>query len=346
MLARSDDLDRFLRAVHRRWVAVRVAEAMGVGVVIGSALALMVLPIVLWRGEPAMPVVWMTTGIAAFVGMIAGVIRRPDVMSAAAEADRQLDLADLLSTALAMRECSAEDPWAALVVATAGARCRTLAPSAVIVNRFGGRAWGGIGLATALVLTLGLLSADPRQSAAVARLNDDGAISDEVTPFRAKGPSASVAGNARQRTHATDDVTERASERDGSDDVASLHANDQASRAMSASDGGGGAGLATSSREPTAPAPQLPLSPAASRDNRAGDASTGGAASAASAASDQVDEASLGTTVTTPRAAAAPVWRSAAWPAARDQALAAVRDGTIRDSHRDLVRDYFNAASD
>jgi hypothetical protein len=55
-----------------------------------------------------------------------------------------------------------------VVIATADARCRTLAANDVILNRFGGRAWGGIGLAAALVLTLGLMSANPRPSVARA----------------------------------------------------------------------------------------------------------------------------------------------------------------------------------
>ncbi|MGB7157634.1 MAG: hypothetical protein WBD40_06185, partial [Tepidisphaeraceae bacterium] len=103
MTSQTNDFDRFLRAVHRRWVVLRAAESVGISVLIGSALALLVLPILLWRDEPAMPLVLATIVIAAMCGLVAGVIRRPDVMSAATEADRQLGLADLLSTALATR---------------------------------------------------------------------------------------------------------------------------------------------------------------------------------------------------------------------------------------------------
>ena len=342
----SADLDRFLRAVHRRWVAVRVAEATGIGVILGCALALIVLPILLWRGEPAMPIVLLTTGVAALAGMVAGMIRRPDLMSAAVEADRQLDLADLLSTALTTRQRAAADPWAALVIASAGARCRTLAPNAVIVNRLGGRAWGGIGLVTALVLTLGLMSADPRPSVAVARVGDGQNLADHSASSRAKSASPRSASEAQRRPRSANERIDGPSERDGSaDPTSSGGAKDQASRAASTKgDGGGGGGLATSARE-SRPS-EMPVMPSAtaSRDAREGEAATGGGTSAA--ASHPGGEESAGSTVVPSPAAAAPVWRSAEWPEAREQALSAVRDGKVRDEHRDLVREYFDRASD
>jgi len=287
--------------------------------------------------------VLVTTGVAALAGMIAGIIRRPDLMSAAVEADRQFDLADLLSTALTTRQRSADDPWAALVVATAGARCRTLVPNAVIVNRLGGRAWGGIGLATALVLTLGLMSTDPGQSVAVARVRDEHRVADDSAPSRVKSASPRGTGEAQRRSRsANNDINERA-ERDGSADLASSGATDQASRATSTKSDGGGAGLATSARE--SPSAEMPLasSGAASRDDREGEAAAGGATSAAS---DPGGEGSAGSTVMPSPSTAAPAWRSAEWRAAREQALSAVRDGKVRDEHRDLVREYFDRTSD
>jgi hypothetical protein len=342
MTNHADHLERFLRAVHRRWVIVRVAEAMGIGVLGGCALALLVLPILLWRGEPAMTVVLMTAGLAALAGTIAGIIRRPDLMSAAVEADRQLDLADLLSTALTTRQRSADDPWAALVVATAGARCRTLAPNAVIVNRLGGRAWGGIGLATALVLTLGLMSTEPGQSVAVARVGDEHRVSDDSAPSLLKSASPRNVSEAQARPRSANDGVNERTERDGSADLTSSGATNQTSRVASATSDGGGAGTATSARESRqSDTPQR--SAKASRDAREGEAAAGGATSAAS---DPGGEGSAGSTVMSSPSAPAPVWRSSEWREAREQALSAVRDGKVRDEHRDLVREYFDRTSD
>src|SRR5688572_32799835 len=73
MTSHPDHLALFLRAVHPRWVAVRVAESTGIGVLAGCALALLVLPIVLWRGEPAMTGVLTTRGMAAMAGTNVGI---------------------------------------------------------------------------------------------------------------------------------------------------------------------------------------------------------------------------------------------------------------------------------
>ena len=290
-----------------------------------------------------MPLVLGATGVAALAGMIAGMIRRPDLMSAAVEADRQLDLADLLSTALTTRQRSAVDPWAAQVVATAGARCRALAPNAVLVNRFGGRAWGGIGLATALVLTLGLMSAEPGQSVAVAQVGEEQRLADDTASSRKTSASARNADGARPRPRPDNEAIGRPTERDGSAALATSSATDQASRTASAQRDGGGAGTATSTRE-SRPL-QMPLGPSArtSRDAREGEAAAGGATSGAT---DSGAEGSAGSTVMPPPSAAAPVWRSSEWREAREHALSAVRDGKVRDEHRDLVREYFDRTSD
>ena len=337
----SADLDRFLRAVHRRWVVVRIAEVTGVGVAAGCGLALLVLPILLWRGEPALPVVIAAAAVAAVAGMIAGVIRRPDLASAAAEADRQLDLADLLSTALATRDRAADDPWAAVVVATASARCRTLAPSAVIVNRFGGRAWGGIGLATALVLTLGLMSADPRQSAAVTPAGDDDAIDGGLASSRVSPRDVDPGPTPRRAaTDGRDRETASAMTADG----AASDPADQSTGAASASESGGGAGIATSPRTANVARPQQ-ASAAGSRGQAVGDASAGGA-SAGPAPTSGIDDRSSASAAASPPSNRAPAWRSSAWPVAREEALSGVRDGTIDGQYRDLVRAYFDQSSE
>ena len=333
----SADLDRFLRAVHRRWVVVRVAEVTGVAVAAGCGLALLVLPILLWREEPALPVVLAAAAMAAVAGLIAGVIRRPNLASAAAEADRQLDLADLLSTALATRDRAADDPWAAVVVATASARCRTLAPSAVIVNRFGGRAWGGIGLATALVLTLGLMSADPRQSSAVTPAADENVIGDDLASPRDVDPGPTP---RRAATDGRDRETASAMTADG----AASDPADQSTGAASASESGGGAGIATSPRTANVARPQQ-ASAAGSRGQAVGDASAGGA-SAGPAPTSGIDDRSSASAAASPPSNRAPAWRSSAWPVAREEALSGVRDGTIDGQYRDLVRAYFDQSSE
>jgi hypothetical protein len=61
------------------------------------------------------------------------------------------------------------------VLAIADDRCRRHAPSQVLLNRLGRRAWGGIGLAAALVLTLSAMTGNPREVRAVAARGESGA---------------------------------------------------------------------------------------------------------------------------------------------------------------------------
>ena len=55
-----------------------------------------------------------------------------------------------------------------------GSDVRTLGPSAVVLNPLGARAWGGIGLATALLLTLALLAGSPADTRAAGRMHPAG----------------------------------------------------------------------------------------------------------------------------------------------------------------------------
>ncbi|MEA2707979.1 MAG: hypothetical protein QOF78_580, partial [Phycisphaerales bacterium] len=147
---------RFVRRVHRRLIVVRALEYSGACAGIASIFACAFALAALWQGRDAMPLVLPTLAIGASAGLLLGFARRPTRFEAVIEADRQLNLSDLLATAYAQRD--SDDPWHLIVVAIADQRCRALAPSTVVVHRYGGRAWGGIGLAAASGLTLALLS--------------------------------------------------------------------------------------------------------------------------------------------------------------------------------------------
>src|SRR5688572_21535800 len=164
MTRETNHLERFLRRVHRRWVLLRAVESAGVGAAIGCAAALALVPVLLWRDRPAVSVALTLMAVAGAAGLLFGLTRRPTLYAAAVEADRQLDLHDLLASALASLDSN--DGWGGAVVAHAEARCRTLSPDAILLNRLGVRAWSGIGLAAALVLTLSLLSSRPEPSIA------------------------------------------------------------------------------------------------------------------------------------------------------------------------------------
>src|SRR5438105_13419042 len=92
-------LHRFVRSLHARFVLVRGAERVGACVLVASAAAIALVPIILWRGGAApLPAVLMLLGFGLSIGILLGILRRPSRMDAAAEADRQLRLADLIGT--------------------------------------------------------------------------------------------------------------------------------------------------------------------------------------------------------------------------------------------------------
>src|SRR5688500_16789163 len=106
----TDSLRRFLRAVHRRYVLLRVVERVGLGVLAGCGVALVLIAVLVWRGRTAWaPPLWCLA-VGAAAGLAWGIWSRPARLTAAAEADRQLGLDELLGTALTLR--GAGDPWA------------------------------------------------------------------------------------------------------------------------------------------------------------------------------------------------------------------------------------------
>src|SRR4051794_2915643 len=93
---------RFVAAVHRRLAVIRACEAAGVCLLAACALAAPLLAILWWRGGSlSAATFFQVIGAIWIVASIALAIQRwPTVMAAAAEADSQFELSDLLVTAL------------------------------------------------------------------------------------------------------------------------------------------------------------------------------------------------------------------------------------------------------
>jgi hypothetical protein len=266
------------------------------------------------------------------------------------EADRQLDLADLLSTAAAVGRADNLDPWARTVIAMADDHCRRHTPSQVLLNRLGARAWGGIGLAAALALTLAALSSAPGDlRAGTSRGATTGR--GETSPGSSE-PLAS--GSIRHTAHAPmpSPQEDRAV---GSSNPSTATRPDDASessnpspssntRASASSQAGRGDGVGRApgdGRTQDAAAPSA-MPPGSTRDqNPSGTPSAGGGA-ASRPSSDGAPTAGSTTGGTPARAAKVPPWQSSSWPADARRAREAIDAGRIPDAYRDLVRDYFD----
>jgi hypothetical protein len=352
-------LEQFLRAVHRRFVLARVVESAGAGALAGCAAAGLVLPLLLWRGEPAVLPAAGSIALGAVAGFWWGVARRPTPLAAAMEADRQLDCRDLLSTAAGVRAAGARDPWSQTVLALADARCRRHAPSQVVLRRYGSRAWGGIALAAAGVLTLAALLGDAgtapaaasRRAVAVtggAERRGPGVAADPAAAAARRGTPRGAGASSPESPSVESPADEGTSRRErdgrGSDEVTS------ASARPSGADGGdgqgGGAGTPGERRTllPAAPVLSSPRRAAPPPDKRAGGTPAGGGAEASGATSGTGADIHAGpaTPVTNGSSDRAAPWESSTWPADASAAGEAVEAGRVPDAYRDLVREYFN----
>ena len=336
------NLMRFVRGVHRRFVAVRALERAGACGGVASIFACAFASVALMQGRNAMWLVLPMLLGGAILGLIWGLMRRPTRFDAVLEADRQLDLADLLATAYAQRE--SDDPWQRTIVSIADARCAELSPATVIVHRYGGRAWGGIGLVAALGLTLALLSGVPQDSRARAVLRARVPVvsdANESAP-RDLTPVTSSASGDHVPPRAESDVGMAGAAK--SDDAAHT-ATPSNNLAQHRSDQSGtGEKPAQTSSTPSGDA--VPRS-VASGDGAHADtpsAAGGGASQTAAAAPSGVDVTALsGSTVSGDAATQAkpPPWSSPSWDADRAAAGAAMRDGRVPDAYRDVVSEYF-----
>ena len=358
MSGADSQLARFVRALHRRHVVVRVAERAGLGLLGGCAAALMLVPVLLWRGHDA----WGVAGAALAVGTLAGAawgfVRRPTPMAAAAEADRQLGTADLLASAWAMRAAAIDDEtktdaWRRTVLALAAARCSTLSPSAVLLRRLGGRAWGGIALAVALVATLASFSSGPLRADDTSRQLADRRTTPPGSPDAAR-PIIQLASNgtSRQRRVEQNPGDERDRDRataDATDDHAAADPAEpgrpaEQSHQTAAAGTGDGSGrtkpdaIDAERRDPT------PTDGSRIPRPNAGDKGAGGTGRAARDAGPGDDEAG-GSLAGDEASPGAPPWAHRSWDSAAEAAGEAIRAGRVADEYHDLVRGYFERPS-
>jgi hypothetical protein len=338
----APNLTRFVRRVRWRLIAVGAAERAGIGIGVASVVACVFACVALVRERDAVGLVLPIVVSGAVVGLCWGLARRATSFDAAAAADERLKLSDLLATAHAALR-GHDDEWGRTVVALADARCRELSPADVVVPRFGGRAWGGIGLAAALSVTLGLLSAVPRDTRALAAA-DATASRESVAAAAAEDGPLVNRPDSRGRENAAD--SSDGSRAGGAGDAGS----DSAQATADASAGRFGAGASDGTESSQTDRSEGAVPRGNSNDARAeerGDAVAGGGSTSVPGGRSPGSRASVGASAGSGSSTLqTPPWKSgASWDAARDAAHAAVRDGRVPDAYRDVVREYFRPES-
>ena len=362
MTAAPSHLDRFIRAVHHRAVLLRMIERAGLGLFVGTMLALMLTLLLWWQGRPAMAVSLVSGGCGLAAGLAWGIFQRPSSLEAALLADRQLRLDDLLATAISVSKSSDEDQaWARTVVAIADARVSTRSPSEVVLARLGLRAWSGIGLASALAITLAALASSPGDSRATTERNEttsDGVAtssSDRHQPLMLLGPESPRVANIRpsgpeERSEGIPLEANPSTPSKNADTQPGGQGDELATPSPSDGIDKAGAGQSSTSRPYEAGRPPPPVGPpdgiAPDRpQSRPTQSSTRTSAGGAGSSNDSVIKkpgmpAGTSGGISKPRAPVPP-WQSDSWTRDVQNAQQALEADRIPAAYRDLVRDYF-----
>ncbi|HYE17236.1 MAG TPA: hypothetical protein VEA69_02270 [Tepidisphaeraceae bacterium] len=365
-------LERFISAVRRRMVILRVLERVGVCALVGSLICLAIMGLRLWTGRAIGGVPAILMGASVVLGVVWGLWMRPGRLRAAAEADRQLELNDLLASAVAtslgspihagaertgFARSAAPDPsletsFIAVVLSMADAATANVRLSSLRLHRLGARSWGGIGLSVALVGVLALLGSDPPKSRA-----DTNAVALGPTSWQEQEDRRNADSATRLRSAPDLRRPRTGTGRDEDPNTGQVDTDTQTTTdpTPGATDGGNsqagtspstGAGSATGT--PTRPAnpdqttatnTSKPATPATGSHATTGATASGGTGSATTGQPTGAGGATGGAST---GVRPAPPWRTAGWPDAKAAAQHAVAAGAIPDRYRDLVRDYFD----
>ena len=342
--------DRFIHAVFRRLVLIRAVEQIGWCLLGGSLAGLLLWPVVIWRGESAE---MLLGGVAVVCAMaaVAMIVRQwPTLMMAAGEADRQLDLADLLSTCLQLKSGHAQpvaDVLSDAVLAAADARCRDLSPSQVVLNRLGARTWGGIGLSVALVIALAWIPIKAQRGEAstanaFSLMNSQAGLEKPTDLLSSSEPQSPRQSPSNVDPANDDDNRMMTSLQQPSDQASSPDDGYQSPKRNSATghDSGASGGSARTDENPS-PVPLSLQATAKSSASEKGAPAGGVGAEARAGISGSTNNSAGGESP--PHLI--PPWQGDGWPLARQHAQTAITNGSIPDDYRDLVRDYFDSSA-
>lgn len=333
---------KFITAVWRRILIVRIAESIAISISVASAVGLALIPILWWQRQSAMPLAFALLPLGAAAGLIWGISRRPTRFQAALEADRQLNLHDLLGT-IHLLANHPSDPWRESLATISDNQCRALHPSAVIVNRLGLRSWSGVGILTALLLSIGLLTTRPINTSAALVANENNqaspsnpkpliALENQNQPITARPPG----------TGGTDDISNRAADQNQPNDSptnSSTPSNPNESHSSAATDTSAGGGAAVT--HPKQPPLEFPAITNTSANLSAHQGKSSDGPSDPRATATGAPEDSHATTATEIVNHKSPPWTSPNWQADANAAQSAINTGQVPDSDADLVRDYF-----
>jgi hypothetical protein len=331
-------------------------ERIGLATLFACGVALLAVGVLLRHGRPALSLVELLLSVGIVAGGIWGFVSRPTVFQAALEIDRQTDSAELFSSAfIAYRAVDFPgNIWARAVVASAEKRCQAASMATIKLRRYGGREWGGILLAVALVFTLALLGPAP-----VHLLDRDMASANKAKSINADSldsPQVKFIGSSENRPIVLPDPDDLSPNSFGQDQTTAADPSQEkpgdtrqsdAQASAAASTNGEGHGAART-HSPSNPA-NSQLTPHATESSKP--ASDKGTATANGAGSSTAVEKStaesqngMGAAANSHQATQSPEpWMSSNWPAQIKAAQKAIDGGRVPADYRELVRHYFSS---
>jgi hypothetical protein len=343
----------FLARARRHWTAWMITEHAALGLLGGCVCVLLLLPILLWRGEPGQSVGIVFPLLGLVAGAVAGFGKRPALRDVARLADDRFATADLLATALSIG--ASTDPWYQNILKSADACAMNLRPAALTPHRLGRRAWSGVLLSLIAAITLGALSiTTPTSRTQAAQASTEQGARNDSWDGAAANPDPARAETLPQESPASREArAEAASDSQSMPDDGETAASGQAAEKRGSTPGpqqaqaGTGTGSARTSAGHDAastihPGATISPSPANGTNMPSGD---GYGIQSNSGTNSPLNGESGGTVWAGQQTAEAPSSTSG-WPAAQTAASHAVQDGMVPDAYRALVRDYFGVAAD
>src|SRR5450432_2221370 len=321
-------LEEFIQRVQRRWIAWRIAEFAAIGAAIAAGIGFFIVAILMWQSQAAIIPAMILLCIGAAAGAIWALIHRPTFLQTAIEADKQLNLHDLLSTAIRIE--TSDEAFASVVIAQAEKTCRGISPNELILRRMGSRAWGGIGIFAALLLTLAMMSGQPIVSEAKSAIEMQQAkntsVENKTEQASAKFAESQIQNNKIKEEQTRSDFgnSSSANHRSANDAVKNNSAGSTAAR----------------SNDARAESLEKIAGKNVTSENSQGMPSAGNG-------NESLNPMKSDALIASPGASAGlsksiPPWQAGNWSADRAAAERDIQANKIPDAYRDLVRDYFN----
>ncbi len=156
----GSEFSKFLHGLHRRMLIVSALDRLCLFLLLVSVAGVLLFASAVFGFLHFQTVLISMVPTALAILVVLACRVWPSVATAAAVADHQLHLHDLLTTALYLRPVPFDD-LSTTVLTMADARCRVLSPSRIVVRGFNGRIWIGTALACISAITLACIAKRP-----------------------------------------------------------------------------------------------------------------------------------------------------------------------------------------